>query len=371
MTKRPSIAIFVATLCVGLGLPALLPASAESSGETLGFVISKWGDRVPATKPEDCPEGMNLTEDEHYKVDMKAFRADIKKLGYRPAVEKYFPPDACQDPTAQEDPGFKTFQASVPVAGLDLDGKDSKQDDGGGCAHNDFTSPTGERGIDNQHWRLMGCTKGYQLDGLIDRQYKSNNFVKEGYPVLIQVSGVDDRTNDDDVQVQIFSSEDSVTLDAAGNVIPDLSMRVHKEKKYWGPPAKGQIKDGVLTSEPVDLKLRFKQQVIDDAFYYRDARIKAKINPDGRIEGIIGYYWDTENFYRINNDHYIGKNHTGRIAALTRGYMCAGIYHAIPRMADGHPDPETGACTSISTALHFEAKPAFVIRPTLALSQDR
>ena len=66
------------------------------------------------------------------------------------------------------------------------------------------------------------------------------------------------------------------------------------------------------------------------------------------------------------NDHMIGDRHQGRNAAFNRGFVCAGLYHAIPRIADGHPDPETGECTSMSTALHFEAKPAFAIRPALA-----
>ena len=330
-------------------------------GETLGFVISAWGDRVPKTEPSHCPEGMNLTEVEHYKIDMKEFRADIKTMGYAEANKKHFPADACRDHTAQPDPGFKTFETDVPVAGLDLDGLDSKKDDGSPCAHRDFVSPQGTKGIDNQHWRLMGCTSGYQFDALIDRQYKSNNFVKEGYPVLIQVSGVDDRKNDPEVEVRIYSSADTVTLDAKGGVVADVSMLVHENEKYWGPPAKGKIENGVLTTEPVDLRIRFKQQVIDDEFYYRDARLKADLKENGQLEGVLGYYWDADNFYRINNDHYIGKNHTGRIAALTRGYMCAGIYHAIQRMADGHPDPETGKCTSLSAAIHFEATPAFVI----------
>ena len=41
--------------------------------------------------------------------------------------------------------------------------------------------------------------------------------------------------------------------------------------------------------------------------------------------------------------------------------MCAGMYHAIQQVADGHPDPETGRCTSVSSAIHFEAVPAFVL----------
>ncbi len=68
------------------------------------------------------------------------------------------------------------------------------------------------------------------------------------------------------------------------------------------------------------------------------------------------------------NDQWIGDRPQRRNAAHARGCMCAGIYHAMRRVADGHPDSETGACTSVSTAIHFEAVPAFVIRPQLAMA---
>lgn len=343
--------------------PAAEPATAAVVPDTttLGFVISSWYDALPEVHEGSCPEGMNLPESEYFKVDMEAFRKASKEIGYREAQEKFFPPDACSNPTAQEDPGFKTFDGPVVLAGLDLDGVDSNKEDGGNCPHDDFVGPNGETGVDSQHWRLLGCTKAYQPDGQIDRLYRSGNFIKEGYPILIEILDVDDPQNDDDVKVRISSSADPVEVGASGEVLRDLSLRVHEEEKYRGPVAAGRIVDGVLTSEPVDLRLRLKQQVIDAEFYYRDARVRAELQPDGSIQGILGFYWDADNFYTVNNDHKIGEYHSGRIAAETRGYMCAGIYNAIPRIADGHPDPETGACTSISAQMHFEGTPAFVI----------
>ena len=65
------------------------------------------------------------------------------------------------------------------------------------------------------------------------------------------------------------------------------------------------------------------------------------------------------------------NRHTGRGASDALGYMCAGMYHALPRVADGRPDPETGACTSISTACHFESTPAFVIDAAAAYALDK
>ncbi len=342
--------------------PALdAPVVADTASGTLGFVVSRWYDALPEVEPGHCPDGMNPTEAEYFDVDMAAFQAAAKEMGYGAAQKKFYPPDACQDPTAQSDPGFKTFDGAVVLAGLDLDGVDSQAEADVPCAHDDFAGPNGEAGVDSQHLRLVGCTSGYQPDGQIDRLYQSGNFVKEGFPILMELRGVDDPKNDDDVEFRIFSSAEPVSLDTNGEVLRDLSLPVHEDPRFWSASATGRIEDGVLTTEPVDLRLRFKQQVIDGEFFYRDARVRAELLPDGKLRGILGFYWDADNFYRVNNDHWIGENHSGRIAAQTRGYMCAGIYHAIERVADGHYDPATGKCTSISAQMHFEGTPAFVI----------
>ena len=44
------------------------------------------------------------------------------------------------------------------------------------------------------------------------------------------------------------------------------------------------------------------------------------------------------------------------------GYTCAGLYHALLSQADGGYDPDTGSCTTISTAYRFDGVPAFVAR---------
>lgn len=356
-----------AVLFVTSGLLGGAARAASEGGETLGFVVAAWGFEVPATRPRNCPHGMNVTEAERYGVDVAAWRADIQALGWEEANRKHFPPDACTDPTAQPDPGFYFLQGDVEVDGLDLDNTDSKLQDGGACPHDDFTAPDGRTGIDNQFWRLFGCTKGFRF-GSIRHLDERNTFTTRMHPfghqgpaILVEVSGVNDRKNDDDVQVRIFSSADRVTLDAKGDVVSDFSFGVHENTSYWGPPARGRIEDGILTTEPVDLRLRFEHQIVDGELVYRGARLRATLNEDGGLTGILGYYWDAENLFRIHNDHSIDGKHTGRLAAHARGYTCAGIYHALGRVADGHRDPESGKCTTVSAATHFHATPAFVI----------
>jgi hypothetical protein len=362
----PRVALLVVATLVCLAPGATRARS--STDETLGFVISAWDYGFPNADRHHCPDGTNPTEPQYYNIHMKPFREDMRTLGWDAATAKHFPPDACPDPTAQPDPGFKTFDADVPVDGLDLDGIASTKHDGRSCGHDDFRSPEGTTGIDNQLWRLVGCTIGFQpfyslnREGRVGRKKQGGIFIaEEDYPVLVEISGVDDRKNDDDVLVRIYSSAERITLDANGDVLPYTSLATYDDETYRSPPIRGNIEDGVLTTDPVDLRLRFKQAMLDGERHYRDARLRARINADGRLEGILGFYWDTDNLYRIYNEHRIGTHHTGRLLALAWGYMCAGMYHAIDRMADGHPDPETGKCTAISAALRFQATPVFII----------
>src|SRR5262249_14752435 len=156
-------------------------------------------------------------------------------------------------PTAQPDPGFRTFDGDVPLDGFDLDGTDSSKGDVHTCAHRDFPARDGSRGIDNQHWRLVGCTAGFQpfhsgiREGRFGRKSQGGIFIsEEDHPILVQISGVDDRKNDDDVTVRFFSSAEPLSLDATSDVVPYASMSVLADEKYWSPPARGKIVDGVL-----------------------------------------------------------------------------------------------------------------------------
>ena len=370
---RLVVLVVAAAIGAGCGVSGDAPdaAGAAAGGETWGFVISMWRDEIPDVAPEHCPDGLNLNEREYFDIPRGAVREARERLGSLQAAEdEVFPPDACRDPLAQPDPGFITFDADVPLAGLDLDGVTSTRAAGGQCAHDDFTGPDGRPGIDNQHWRLLGCTRGYQPDGQIQRGADSGSFIKEGIPILLEVTGVDDARNDDDVRVRLASSADIITLDAADGVVPWTSMDLYEDPAYVSEWTGGRIADGVLTTEPVDVRLRYRQQVIDFEYYFRDLQVRAEVLADGSLQGMIGAYWDIENMFKLRNDHRTRNRHTGRGASDALGYMCAGMYNALPRVADGHPDPETGQCTSVSTAYHFTAAPAFVIDADMAVADN-
>ena len=348
-----------------------LPAvSAAPSAEVVrGFVVTRWHEEIPSLENAgECEAGFNPTEEEYFPEQWADWLAERLRRrdagGYLPWDDERLPPDACQDPLAQPDPGFLTLDGPATVHGLDLDGVASAQNDPGvSCAHDDFAGHDGATGIDNQFWRLMGCVRGYRPNDLMDRLHQAGTTITEGgYALLMEINGVDDLRNDDEVEVQLLSANHGVTVDASGDLMRDVSYTAHADARFHAPVARGRIEDGVLTTDPVDVRYKVKQQTMDNEFWLRSARFRAEIQEDGSIVGLVGGYWDVENLFSTLNEQWIGKYHQGRNAARSRGFMCAGIYHAMPRVADGHPDPETGRCTSISTALHFRALPAFVIR---------
>jgi hypothetical protein len=103
-------------------------------------------------------------------------------------------PNACLNPEKFEpDPKFRTVKVEgIKAYGIDIDGRDSRQQGQarpGTCTHSDFLGMQGERGIDNQFYRLVGCSQAYQSTG------PGNTWTIEmhtgAWGVLIALAGVD------------------------------------------------------------------------------------------------------------------------------------------------------------------------------------
>lgn len=350
--------------------PVVDGADATPSAPVHGFVFTQWAYDIPRDNPGDCPKGMNITDEEFFASEYAAHRDEARRrseAGDKEGAAALLPPDACQDPNAMPDPGFLLMEGPASVTGLDLDGVNSTLASGGQCPHEDFTGRNGETGIDYQYYRLMGCVKGMRPDGLYDRLFATNNTVLDnGYATLLELKLRSGTLRNGRVEARLYTSAGPVTKDANGKVIPEMSHTVHEDPTFHSAVFAGEIRDGVLNAGPVDAKLRFKVQAIDNFYYFRDLRIRATLHPDGSIDGVLAGYWDGQNLFDFMTAVYIGEHHLGRSAANNLGYQCAGLYHAIPRVADGHFDPQRGQCTSVSTVIKFAAVPAFIIAPPAA-----
>jgi hypothetical protein len=352
--------------------PAPSQALASSpAGETRGFALIDFSFDQPDFEAGACPQGLNRNERDRY-VDQLAQRDPTAAAQVPPGFDfiiadrKRGGVDPCSEPARFEDSEHLTFDAPAVSPGFDLDGVASTTASGaaaGSCAHQDFAGPGGERGIDNQLWRVLGCIEGYQRGSTID-EFAITNIKDGARTMLVQVSGIDDELDDPEVEVGLFSGVDPVPLDVNGDWLTGASLGATDDVRYHNR-IPGRIVDGVVEAGPQDIALDFDGQFLDSEYVLRDARVRLEFAADGGMTGWVGGFWDIEGFY----DTYARQ--ATRLGVFTVGFRCPAMYHALRSEADAYPDPETGSCTAISTVFRMAGIPAFVILPDATGSGDR
>ena len=286
----------------------------------------------PATDKDRNPAG----------VYFHTWRAASAYRGYNRDIQTYI------NPFAAEDPGEPEVTSRIGE-GFNLDGK---------IKANDFVSPDGEKGIDNELYRAWGCDAPWRGDNgaLVLR---SNDKMMEGlYTVVIRISGNKDPMNDDDATLEIGYSPDQIMKDARGNVGVDYSYRILKTEQYT--KLKARIKDGVVETEQADIHMPqiawfYNQQ--RDAFF-RLGKIRVVPNSGGTAAGLVGGYRDWRDLYSQNSFTQDAgqqgvREHEDPIS----------LYHSLRRHADGMFDAKTGRYEGISTAYRMKLVPAFVVDP--------
>ena len=125
-------------------------------GRTIAYVATNLSWALQSTPGmSECPRGLNDGVREQFKLlfpEADAGKRSLEDTQLRRQVESYHPtvaPDA-----------LPFLEGEGPVApGVDLDGIQGPED---------FTSPDGRRGIDNQMHRVLGCIANYRApDGPI------------------------------------------------------------------------------------------------------------------------------------------------------------------------------------------------------------
>jgi len=356
-----------------LGAAALGIIGADGQGQaasppenTLGFVVVSFYTSIYETKyMEECPRGLAIGNDEIWWKSLDpAVRdeltdgGDIEPVtGIRRAMSAKRGPngeDVCAMPTIVEDPPLKLVEGNISY-GMDLDGNVDGSPTPKTCSHENFTSTDGKPGIDNQMYRLLGCVYGWRDSGYIETNANGELIDTSQGVILVEVSGVDDRNNDDSVIVRMHRANDVLPKDTQGNILPYASYRVHDIPGY-GKPAQGKIIDGVLTTEPIHATLPYYGNLAHSEIDLKDMRLELDLrSSEDRVTGMIAGYRDVENFWR-----YFRK---GGYMTVTGQFSCPAIYKAAKELADGYPDPLTGECTALSSSYSIEAIPAFVIRP--------
>lgn len=365
----------VAAVAFAVLMPAPTPAGADAEMPRLpdaprdgvmGFVVADFVPPVVQGK-DACPQGLTPKVKDIYLASLpEAERARLLLKENEPELAKrwhasVFGPDGtniCSNPDMFERPFFKTVQSRM-AAGLDLD-------EGGGdtCAHEEFASPDGRTGIDNQEYRVMGCTLEWRgKDGIGgDQTVGTREFHASGqWTQVILLRGVDSLANDDAVEVIYANTADRPLRDTEGRFLKGASFTVNGEAPRYRNVLKGRIENGVLTTAPEDIRLsqtwgqggprdiRGSRSIYD----FRRGRLRLAFQPDGSLRGLVGGY---KPVFGVIQAPAIG----GAGSALVAGIDCAGNLATLRKYADGLPDPKTGKCTAVSSAMEIKAVPAFV-----------
>lgn len=340
-------------------LAALAPAQAEAAGRTLGFAIDKLQIAIFQTADaKECPAGFQAANTDNFNTLYKTPEeqaAQIAKTGHvqnRGASGEniWAFPQSAKDPLP-----FHEVQSRVAF-GRNLDGTTDGAATANTCKHEKFTDPDGVKGVDNQLYRAVGCIAVLRNSGLFVDFMNGELKNRVDGRVLMEISGVDDEMNDPDVTVSFYKGRDELAQDAGENTVPWQSQTVDERYPHYITRAQGSIANGVVRTQPVALRIPHNKLNNPGEFRLRDMRLELKISGT-RIEGLVTGYHDLEDWY---------KNHRKPSMVLEgiSGQSGPALYEALHRLADGHKDPQTQQCTSLSSAHQIRGTRAFLVHRT-------
>src|SRR5215831_8941923 len=215
------------TLVAMLGVCVCVTASAEW---TKTYVIDWYepamyfGGKDILAPGTDCPNGTN-PEIDWVKVLIKAGYSEAEAKWLRNPENPSRSPVHGQNqmafrgrnrenvyinPESYPDPGLVGVTGDL-AEGFNLDGNEK----------NGFHSPTGERGVDNNFYRALGCTKSYRGPPRLSSGALSTNDTMRngGWTIAIVVHGAGkDPMNDSNVEVGFYMSGDKLVKDGNGEI---------------------------------------------------------------------------------------------------------------------------------------------------------
>jgi hypothetical protein len=400
--------IVTMAMLAGIAVFTLDGAAAADSGPNalpsgqVGFVVShiKYALGKDASETGACPDGMTegYGKTSGYngigdvfvgKPDLQRQEGEVEdKYVRRVFTQAMSDPNTknlCMNPElGKPDPNFKTVTGKdVPADGIDLDGQDSRINGKAvpnTCPHDDFRGMNGEHGIDNQFFRLVGCSKSWQSTGL-SNQYEIEMYTG-AWGILITLKGAQDLRNAKDVEVGIYANADPIQLSPTREALPNATYAMDQDPRFRAT-THGRIVNGVLTTDPVDVRFHVVTNSIHLERPLQNARLQVTLTPDGGMEGVLAGYTEVEELYDYQYGFRNGKDGNGNPASLqlragssigqaaVLGHTCQGAYYAMKQLADGHRDPKTGQCSALSTQYRIKAIPAFVVdTSTQSTNQD-
>lgn len=343
-------------------------AQAEGSGWSRAYAIEWYepamyygADRGVIEAGSDCPEGSNPSPDwvevlkaggytqeqaEWLRNPANPTRSAVHGqpgMGFRGADFQ----NVYDFPTSTLEVGLPPVTGTI-AEGLDLDGD----------PETGFDGPNGERGIDNNFYRALGCWKTYRgpRRGSSGAQIQNDGMREGAWTVVIVVSGSgSDPMNDDDVRIGFYDSGDKLVRDAMGNVAHDYTFSIEPDRVHEAIFA-GRTENGRIIAKGVgSVNLRNSGNARD--LELLEARLDFTMQDDGTMSGLIGGY---RPWLPVYKGWVAGR---GPVIEVLTWARLPDVYYALQRYADYSPSGPGGENTYISFAMHVDAVPAFVMQP--------
>lgn len=259
------------------------------------------------------------------------------------------PANVFHNPLSAPDPHIKMVQGPEAY-GFNLDGK-------GGEAPYAFTDPeTGEEGVDNQLYRVVGCFTSYDESLPIRPNHEKQIWSLYGYRMSAWLFSIttDDFNRDGPATVSFYKAIDRRRHDASGGTLYYATYVIDPNPRNRAEFA-GVIKDGVFTSAANDVSV-FLTGAPENSWATKlelsKARLRLRFNTDGSAFGYLAGYQPWMDFWFMMG---VGNEQSS--------LDTVGLYYGLQKMADAQPDPNTGKNTEISTTYRLDAAPAFIARP--------
>ncbi len=343
----------LATMCFSV--------SAASASETRAYAV-KWFYYANYSQDSDCPEGLNPNaqgvfqrileergtppDEIEKKMEDFPYAMYLAGIGSRGVIDGK-PANPYLNPTSTKDPMLYLGQGKVGY-GFNLDGKETAED---------FTDPeSGERGVDNQFFRAIGCSTPLRsAPGEIPTYPEIQwDMMRDHTPAwLIEFFDVESFDNDDDVGVRVIRANEPIRRNANGLPQADMTYTIDPDPRMANNIARGKIENGVFTSNAPINFFMVGEGFGQAEYALREARYRFNFKDENELTGIVGGYHDWRTIYT-------SWALSGTVLEVNASFDIPGLYYALRKTADAYPDPETGQNAYISSAYWFDAVPAFI-----------
>ena len=199
----------------------------------------------------------------------------------------------------------------------------------------------------------FGCVEGWRRKGFLPM---IGNELRRagGLSILVEVSGIDDERNDDEVVVTLLYSADPIRRDGTSKIVlPDFTFRVNDNPEFSQDYVRfrGRMVDGVITTDSQPLVTMHEGPASTWSLF--EARMRLEFTAEGGLSATLGGYRDWRELLAMS--FFQASDYENTI-----GFTAPGMYNAVRRAADGLRDPETGTFNGLSAAYEMEGVAAFI-----------